>query len=91
MWGEGAMAPSLSLSDGFRCVPAAEATVEDSRCSFTVGEKVLGDQLVESGTWVLRGICTGVSASKVTISNVPPLIPNKIIAKELNRFDIGGS
>ncbi len=102
---------SLSLRHGVRCVPVADASVEDvlvavgeqigfenivsaSRMNKAVviflKEQSLVGRLIESGVWVSGVFCVisplASLSTKVTISNVPPFIPNCEIERELLRF-----
>lgn len=103
--------PSLSLRNGFRCVPEDGVTVEDvlisaggevghenivsaSRMNKAVvvflKEQVFVNRLIESGL-VINGNFVQVSplhapTAKITVSNVPPFIPDDALERELVRF-----
>lgn len=103
--------PSLSLRNGFRCVPEDGVSVEDVLVS--TGEEVGHENIVSASrmnkavvvflkdhSLVNRVIETGLvinenlvqvtplyaPSAKITVSNVPPFIPDDALERELARF-----
>lgn len=103
--------PSLSLRNGFRCVPEDGVTVEDVLIS--AGEEVGHENIVSASrmnkavvvflkeqNFVNRLVESGLIINenfvqvtplytltvKITVSNVPPFIPDEALERELVRF-----
>ncbi|KAI4899223.1 hypothetical protein NFI96_000470 [Prochilodus magdalenae] len=80
----------LGVGEQIGCEKIVSASRMNKAVVIFLSDETLVNRLVESGVWV-NGVFLTVSplvapTVKVTISNVPPFIPNADIERELSRF-----